>query len=920
MPAWLHIDRALVRSRLGRRLFLTICVAVVVPAGVVLALTHRAADANALANSHAAQRAEMGNFAMTLLERLQVSHAMLGRIGGDARARAGEVDEPLLEPYFDAVERIDPATDPGQATSPLARRLLQLSRSELQGANLLVLPAGPGHPQATIVLLERRAGPGGELLLAGQVRQRHLWGDPEDIALGGQVCVRAGQVPLACVGDAPAADERREVTDSRDLFLAAEFSAPVWTLTATRRAEPAMTTRLVFLVPVAVGMLLLVLLLSSVEIRRILVPLDALVARINALGHGPVVASAARGEDELQVLTSAFGQMENRITRQMETLRTLARIDQLILQRMPVGVVVDVIIERVLLVTGAVAVGITLEGRDGTLQHFVRAPGERNGSAEGGALDAPLDSTWLEQHRVAGRWRTAQAVGPGLQRLGVACANVVVLGSPPHQGWLALARALPDTKPGPEILAEVREIAERVAVAMAVHAHETVLQFQARHDPLTGLPNRLAATEALGKAIAHSDMDQGGFAVIFIDLDRFKSINDGLGHGLGDQILVRTAERIRQCIGSADLVARFGGDEFFVLLRDVQSPAEAARATARLSSAFETPLLADGIELVVGFSAGIALYPRHGGDAGELIHNSDVAMYRAKKNGGGRLEFFEAEMNEAALGRVQMENDLRLAIRASALTVHYQPRVDSRSGSIVGAEALVRWLHPSKGNISPVVFIALAEECGLIEELGLYVLGEACRQLGDWRRAGLRLPMMAINISSYQLRSGALIESIGTAVDDAGIAWGDLEIEVTESLLINDTGGASSQLQAIRESGATVAIDDFGTGYSSLAYLTRLPIDTLKIDRAFISDLDSPGAATVVRSIIALATALDKSVVAEGVESMDHVRALAGWGCHVIQGYAYHRPLHPQDMAAELARDPATRLAGAQDHAHSSAT
>jgi len=549
----------------------------------------------------------------------------------------------------------------------------------------------------------------------------------------------------------------------------------------------------------------------------------------------------------------------------------------------------------------------------------VRAANLRSTRIGDSSLDAPLDAALLHEHHEVGGWHIAQSVGPALQRLGLSTASVLAIGSPRACAWMALA-CEPQSPLPHGLLAEVSEMVERVAIAMAVQEHESVLQFQARHDLLTGLPNRLAATEALGKAIAQCDMEQGVFAVIFIDLDRFKAINDGMGHGLGDQILVLTAERIRQCIGSGDLVARFGGDEFFVLLRDVQSPVDAARVIARLSSAFKAPMLAEGIELVVGFSAGIALYPGHGRDATELIHNSDVAMYRAKKNGGGRLEFFEAEMNEAALGRVQMENDLRLAIRASALTVHYQPRVDSRSGRVVGAEALVRWVHPANGNISPAVFIPLAEECGLIDELGQYVLGEACRQLGEWRRVGLCLPIVAINISSYQLRSGALIEAIGTAVDDAGIDWSDLEIEVTESLLINDIGGACAQLQAMRDSGATVAIDDFGTGYSSLAYLTRLPIDTLKIDRAFMGELDSTGAAAVVRSIIALAAALDKSVVAEGVESMNYVRALAGWGCHVIQGYAYHRPLHPQDMAAELARDPATRLADAQEQSRNSAT
>jgi diguanylate cyclase len=260
-------------------------------------------------------------------------------------------------------------------------------------------------------------------------------------------------------------------------------------------------------------------------------------------------------------------------------------------------------------------------------------------------------------------------------------------------------------------------------------------------------------------------------------------------------------------------------------------------------------------------------------------------------------------MNAAALTRVQLENDLRAAIRDGQLQLHYQPRIDSRNGRIVGAEALVRWAHPSKGNIPPTVFVTLAEECGLIEELGKFVLDEACRQLGDWQRRGLDLPLVAVNISSHQLRSGRLVDVVAHAVATGGIRWDELEIEVTESLLINDSGAAAQQLQLIRDAGATVAIDDFGTGYSSLAYLTRLPIDTLKIDRSFFADLPEGGASiSVIRSIIALAEALDKKIIAEGVETMALVEMLDAWGCHVIQGYVYYRPLTAEAMAHELAR------------------
>jgi diguanylate cyclase (GGDEF)-like protein len=900
----LRIEGTFLRSGLARRIFLMFCVAVVLPAATVFWLTYRAAARNAQEVERAAMRAESKHFALTVYERLQSAHAMLERV--DASGPQGGMHVPLLEPFFTEVVLLNVPLRAGAVPRGLAAAMARLPL--LSTTKLLVLPDAVGSPPR-IVLISHR--PGGEVV-AGSLKASFLWGDPEELALRGRICVLAGSQRLSCVGEAAARNDGGVVIhDAWDLFLKARFAADSWRFAASRQAEARLAGHLSFLGPLAFGLLLLVLLLSSIEIRRILVPLEALLARIRSVSMTrstePLADSTAK--DELGALTQTFGDMERRIHRQMGTLRTLSEVDHLILERIPVALVIDVVISRIQAIVDIAAIGVTTKGAATGVatRHFVRARGYRQTEAGESDALAPLPPEAYVSQAQAGQWQEV-VPGPAFERHGARHALLLALGGREEsRTWVALG-CLPDEAPDEEALAEVRELAERIAVAMALEEHENLLLFQARHDPLTGLPNRLSAIETIAFAIERAEATGRGFATVFIDLDRFKSINDGLGHALGDVILQQAGERIRQGVGAGDFVARFGGDEFFVVLHAIDDPAGAARAATRIAAAFAEPIMAGGVELVVAFSAGIALYPGHGMDSLELIHNADVAMYRGKKAGGGRVEFFEEEMNDVALTRVQLENDLRLAIRSGQLGVHYQPRVDSRDGRMVGAEALARWTHPDRGSISPEVFIALAEECGLIEELGAFVLNEACRQLGRWKRLGLQLPLIAVNVSSHQLRSGNLASVVAAAVQAGGIGCDELEIEVTESLLVNDAGTAVQQLQTIRGMGTTVAIDDFGTGYSSLAYLTRLPVDTLKIDRSFLVELDSPHASdAVIRSIIALAQALDKKIVAEGVESMEQVAMLKGWGCHIIQGYVYHRPLTPEAMAMALAGATASR-------------
>ena len=423
---------------------------------------------------------------------------------------------------------------------------------------------------------------------------------------------------------------------------------------------------------------------------------------------------------------------------------------------------------------------------------------------------------------------------------------------------------------------------------------EEKIHHLAHHDTLTGLPNRFSLHQRLTQAIASVRRESRSLAVMFLDLDHFKSINDTLGHPVGDRLLVAVSQRLKACVRDSDVVARLGGDEFVVVMTDVgEAPVGAVSAmAAKILQRLTMPHVVDGRELHATPSIGVAVFPDDGNDADTLMKNADVAMYHAKSRGRHNFQFFAASMNVAAEERVALEGSLRHAIDAGELLLHYQPQIDAVSGKVVGVEALVRWQHPERGMIPPVKFIPLAEETGLIEPLGLWVLDAACRQLWSMSRrhgAGLR---MAVNLSARQLRQESLVDRVRELIATYEVAPGGLELEITESVAMDDPDLTIEVLRRLRELGVVLAIDDFGTGYSSLSYLKLLPIQRLKLDRSFVSEIETDhNDAIICSATIALAHSLGLEVVAEGVETEAQLTYLKYLGCDIIQGYYFSRPL-----------------------------
>jgi diguanylate cyclase (GGDEF)-like protein/PAS domain S-box-containing protein len=435
----------------------------------------------------------------------------------------------------------------------------------------------------------------------------------------------------------------------------------------------------------------------------------------------------------------------------------------------------------------------------------------------------------------------------------------------------------------------------------AAHAMTLQMTHSAEHDLLTGLPNRRLLHDRVNQSIALARRDMKQVAVLYLDLDGFKHINDSLGHPIGDQLLQCVAKRLVDCVRSTDTVSRQGGDEFIILLSEVRQPEDAAVMANRILHVVAEAQSVDQRELHVTTSIGVSVYPEDGQDADALIKNADTAMYQAKENGRHKFQFFKPAMYARAVERQSIEEGLRRALERHEFALHYQPIIDLATGKLTGAEALLRWAHPTRGLLLPAQFIPIAEDCGLIVPIGKWVLHQACEQSRVWAEAGLPAIITAVNVSAMEFADENFLNSLCSVLSATGVEPRSLQLELTESVLMKRTEATTRVLQYLREWGVKVAIDDFGTGYSSLSYLRRFTVDALKIDQSFVRQISTGGRdAAIVTAVISMARDLGLFVVAEGVETLEEVEFLRTHNCDEAQGYYFGKPTPPQKFAKLL--------------------
>ncbi|HEX8002147.1 MAG TPA: EAL domain-containing protein [Mycobacteriales bacterium] len=535
---------------------------------------------------------------------------------------------------------------------------------------------------------------------------------------------------------------------------------------------------------------------------------------------------------------------------------------------------------------------LTICERDGTIRFISPALHQVFGYDFGDLVGTKLAALVHPEDAARVKTEVAETIATGGSRL-IECRYRHADGR-----WMHVEAVLTNHLGHPSIgglVFNTRDVSERKAL-------ERQLTHQAFHDPLTGLANRALFRDRVAHALQLRARTHSTLAVLFLDLDGFKAINDSLGHSVGDALLRSVSGRLRSVVREADTVARLGGDEFAVLLEELEGLHVAQQVATRFIEELHTSFALDGHEVFVGASIGLALAGADD-DADEVLRNADLAMYRAKANGKNRCEIFEPDMHAAAIERMAVENDLRHAVVRNELRLHYQPIVDLRDGSLIGVEALLRWEHPTRGLVPPLDFISVAEESGLIVPVGRWVLTEACRQVARWQRESGTPLRLSVNISARQLQAPRLAEHVAKTLRATGLRPADLVLEITESMLVDDADRTIAKLHLLRELGVRLAVDDFGTGYSSLNYLRRLPVNILKIDRSFVKGIGTEAELTsLTGAIVGIGRDLGLDTVAEGIEEPEQLAALRAMGCAYGQGYLFARPLPPAELAGVIAR------------------
>lgn len=702
----------------------------------------------------------------------------------------------------------------------------------------------------------------------------------------------------------------------RSLFLGSLYGAHNWQVVVARPDLEIFADAREFqqrFFALAILVILSISLISMLLIRRQMTPLEEIMAGIERVGEKnydtPVDVHSG---DEFEDLAHALNTMSSRVSHHLLTQSSMSEIDQLILSRIKKEDIIKIVLEKTPRVLAADHIAMLCFERGESQGEMFRLS-----ESFGGELMRS------EIHADPGQLQELGMTGHLLLDGTVTAVPEFILASniPRHSTFellpilldnalialVVLAHAKAPTLE-PEHLALARSYADRIAVALANAEWEEKLFRQAHFDSLTGLPNRPAFLDRLQQSVTRMSRQGGNLGILFVDLDNFKLVNDSLGHPVGDKYIQTIAERFKECMRADDTVSRLGGDEFVITAQGSDNHdltvASISRVADRILEAAAEPIVIDGHELRGSASIGIAIYPKDGEDPEALIRNADTAMYHAKNLGRGIFQFYSSELNEELMELMRLSTDIRSALENDEFELHYQPKVDTFSHEITGAEALLRWNHPTRGMIRPDVFITAAEGLGLITAIGDWTLHAACRQVRKWMDSAMTPPRIAINVSAAQLRQSDIYRQVRTNLKRYGLPGSALELEITENLLVQDMDSAIAVLEELRSLGVKISIDDYGTGYSSLAYMKELPVDMLKIDRAFIDKLDSDSAdRAIVNSTIVLARHLGMKVLAEGVETQAQLSALQAFGCDEIQGYFFSRPLPAEDFRSMLAED-----------------
>ncbi|MGB4812686.1 MAG: EAL domain-containing protein [Methylophilaceae bacterium] len=691
-----------------------------------------------------------------------------------------------------------------------------------------------------------------------------------------------------------------------DLFLKAEFQEDDWQFETTR-LKPSATNQLwdfysdYGFIWVIILSLLIIGLLSINQIRKTMVPLEKLIEGTRSISQGKFENVVVNDHSEFSELADAFNNMSSDIQRQLNTLQVFSEVDQKMVAKLDVDDLIVQILSRI------------QQLKPGTSAQIFRLSEKNSTEALGvvNLIDHNVQSNFplsipIQEINSLAAYTHGEFINHDIKvqfqhtliQLGAKFLWVLpVFWQGNICAFLTIGSPIAFEPKNNADWNEIRDLSNRIGMAISAQKREEQLLKQAHYDLLTGLPNRVLLDDRLQQAIERSNRSKWPTWVVFLDLDRFKYINDSMGHHTGDQVLVEISKRLQHVVRETDTVARFGGDEFIIILEGQNSEELMMPALNRIVENVATPLIINHIELNMTCSAGVAIYPNDGDNPNVLIQHADIAMYRAKELGKNNIQFYTEELNKKVADHIYIENLLRHAIEKNELVLHYQPKVNIKTMQIVGMEALIRWNSKELGFISPVRFIPIAEETGLIVAIGQWVIKTACEQAIAWQKAGYSPLLMSVNLSTRQFNQTNLVDSIKATLAETGLKAQYFELELTESILMMEVEKSMIILNKIKSLGVKISVDDFGTGYSSLAYLKNLPVDTLKIDKSFTDDIvKQTDNVPIVQTIIALAKNLNLKIVAEGVETHEQVLYLKAHQCDEIQGYYFSKPKLPAEL------------------------
>jgi len=924
---------SLLHSRIGRRIFALFFVAASVPI-VAMGVISLGKVESVLREERDAELAQAGKaYGMAVLDRLVWL-------------------EDLIAQYRDGSGTLKPT----QLATRIGRELAGLELRDASGATLLragtmpdvaltpealariadgraALALTDGDPPRIVYAARMRSEAAAYGLLLANIDPGYLWGSADLNPAMTDFCVttqtgRSIHCARPALGAAaaelvtkPSGSGARSVVlvDGGEAQRAVAWPLPMqvrfgtadWIVTASQPESHAMRAVQSFrsaFIPIVALSLAIVVALSFEQIRRVLVPLQRLLAGTRAIAAQDFSAKVeVRTRDEFGQLAGSFNAMVATLGLHFRTLKALSEIDRMILTDLDLRSVAASALRCVRRISSADVVSFGLfdaESPDTMRVYFLHRDdqgGIRHADLRWSGAALPFGGDEARD------WTRAPPLSQSYRsRIGAADGSAYWVRPIARGDRLRGVFALATRNPRPlarEQVALLMSIVDRLSVAVASAERDRKLYLQAHLDVLTGLPNRHYLLALLDQALAHARREKHRVALLFLDLDRFKQTNDTLGHAAGDELLRRAADRIKKAVRESDTVARLGGDEFTIVLNGLASARDAGAIARELLKALADPFDVEGQKIHAGASIGIALFPDHGTSSTDLLKKADTAMYRAKDQGRGGFVFFEESMNVDANRRATLDRELRRALDRGELALHYQPQVDLRTGQVCSVEALVRWQHPERGLLAPADFIQFAEESGLIDPIGTWVIEEACAQHARWRSEGVAVPRVAVNVSNRQLRRKDFLHSVDSALVNSATPPDALEVEVTESLFLEGGETAVEALRRLEQAGVRVAIDDFGTGYSSLGYLKTLPASILKLDRSFIVGADADrDAGAIVAAIVSMAQTLRKEIVAEGVECPEQAEFLRRLGCHRIQGYLVSTPLPADALAAFVQR------------------